>query len=129
MVTKNQRAKNVIALVKKDYISVVGLAFTLQKGEAKKLRTLAENSTEYEAVCFVDSHSKNPKFWYRKDQIDAMLRQVRTGTPVGQGELFLGVDPAVPGADKTVETTINTEAPSEEAKVEEPVQDEPTPVS
>lgn len=129
MITKNQRAKNVIALVKKDYISVVGLAFTLQKGGAKKLRTLAENSTEYEAVCFVDSYGKNPKFWYKKDQIDAMLRQIRTGTPVGQGELFRGVDPAVPGADKTVETTINAEAPSEEAKVEEPVQDEPTPVS
>ena len=129
MVTRNQRAQNVLALVKKDYISVVGLAFTLQKGEAKKLRTLVENSTEYEAVCFVDSHGKNPKFWYKKDQIDAMLRQIRTGTPVGQGELFQGVNPAVPGADEAVETPINTGAQTEEGKTEEPVQNEPTPIS
>ena len=129
MVTKNQRARNVIALVKKDYISVVGLAFTLQKGEAKKLRTLVENSTEYEAVCFVDSYGKNPKLWYKKDQIDAMLRQIRTGTSTGQGELFSGVDSAIPSADKTVETTVNTEAPMEGIKTEEPVQNEPTPIS
>lgn len=129
MVTKNMRTDVIVYLLKKDHISVVGLSYTLQRGEAKKLRKLAESSSEYEAVCLVDSRGGNPKFWYKRDQIDAMLRQIRTGTPPAQGELFSGVDMGSPEGDKTVETTINTQPEEASTPVEETAKVEPEIVS
>ena len=107
------------------YISIVGLAqYIKNRSEAKKLRKAVEGSSYFHAILLHDGSGRNGKFWYHKDQVDDLLKYIRTGTPPAQGELFSGVDMGAPEGDKTVETTLNTateaQAPVEEKPTVEP---------
>lgn len=128
---RNRYAGNTPTKLKAEgYISIVGLAqYIKNRSEAKKLRKAVEGSSHFHAILLHDGSGRNGKFWYRKDQVDDLLKYIRTGTPPAQGELFSGVDMGSPEGDKTVETTLNIAPEEVRAPVEEKTTIEPESVS